>query len=308
MKKAFIIVNTGSPAELTQGSAKTFLREFLSDYEVLSLAFFIRYPLARRIAAKRAGAYLENLEKIAIDGKPRLRVVCENLAKHIFSITAVDTFAAYRYGGDLSIAEAIHAARALGARDFRFIPMFPQSASSTTLSIKKEIFLHRREGEIFRFQPRYFDDEMYIACLKKSFEQYGDIKSPVLASFHSVPLSHNAKTNYSVQCARTAELLAEAAGLADVAVVWQSKMGKCAKWLEPSTAETIVSYAKGGVETLNIICPGFACDCTETLVEVDCDLRRLFLQSGGKTFNYIPCLNDTAEHAVMFSEIFERMK
>ena len=50
VKKAFILVNTGSPSELSVGAAKSFLRQFLSDPEVISAPFFIRYPLAYRIA------------------------------------------------------------------------------------------------------------------------------------------------------------------------------------------------------------------------------------------------------------------
>ena len=53
MKKAFILVNTGSPSELSVGSAKSFLRQFLSDPEVISAPFFIRYPLVYRIASKK---------------------------------------------------------------------------------------------------------------------------------------------------------------------------------------------------------------------------------------------------------------
>lgn len=64
VKKAFILVNTGSPSELSVGAAKSFLRQFLSDPEVISAPFFIRYPLAYRIASKRAEAYLENLKNI----------------------------------------------------------------------------------------------------------------------------------------------------------------------------------------------------------------------------------------------------
>ena len=85
VKKAFILVNTGSPSELSVGAAKSFLRQFLSDPEVISAPFFIRYPLAYRIASKRAEAYLENLKKISVNGVPRLRAICSALARKISS-------------------------------------------------------------------------------------------------------------------------------------------------------------------------------------------------------------------------------
>lgn len=307
MKKAFILVNTGTPSELTRDGAERFLRTFLSDPEVISAPFFIRYPLARKIARERAGAYLENLGKTAVDGRPRLRVLCAALASKIAEMTAVDTYAAYRYGAE-SVADAIKAARANGAKDMRFVPMFPQSASATTLSIRREVFAHRREGEIFRFRESYFDDDMYISLLAKSLKKYADGSLPTIASFHSIPVSQDSRTNYSAQCARTAELLRERSGFADISVAWQSRTGGWVKWLTPELESELLRIVGGGAKGVNVIAPGFACDCTETCIEIDETCRAIFYGAGGSVFRYVPCLDDSAEHAVMFSEIFEKMK
>ena len=238
VKKAFILVNTGSPAELSAAACKTFLREFLSDPDVVPAPFFVRYPLARVIASKRAEAYLANLKKISRGGVPRLVEACAGLARKIAAMTGTETFAAHRYGA-FPVAEAIRAARDSGARDFRFLPMFPQSASSTTFSVKREVFAHRREGEVFRFRENYFDDGAYISALAALFGRFGDRSLPTLASFHSVPVSQDGKTGYSAQCRKTAGLLASAAGLADVSVVWQSQMGGPLKWLGPTASAMI---------------------------------------------------------------------
>lgn len=307
VKKAFILVNTGSPAELSAAACKAFLREFLSDPDVVPAPFFVRYPLARFIASKRSEVYLANLKKISRGGVPRLVGTCAGLARKIAAATGTDTFAAHRYGA-FPIAEAIRAARDSGARDFRFLPMFPQSASSTTFSVKREVFAHRREGEIFRFRENYFDDGAYISALAALFGRFGDRSLPTFASFHSVPVSQEGKTGYSAQCRKTAELFASVAGLADVSAVWQSQMGGPLKWLGPSASAEIGRLSASGVDGVNVICPGFACDCTETLVEIAEGLKGEFLSRGGKTFNYVPCLNDSPEHAAALAGIFERMK
>jgi hypothetical protein len=39
--------------------------------------------------------------------------------------------------------------------------------------------------------------------------------------------------------------------------------------------------------------PGFVADCLETLDELDIELHEEFLEHGGETFSYIPCLNDS---------------
>ena len=44
---------------------------------------------------------------------------------------------------------------------------------------------------------------------------------------------------------------------------------------------------------MDVICPGFAADCLETLEEIDIEGRATFLEAGGKEFHYIPTTNDT---------------
>ncbi len=46
---------------------------------------------------------------------------------------------------------------------------------------------------------------------------------------------------------------------------------------------------------MDVICPGFAADCLETLEEIAIEARAAFLSAGGKTFHYIPCLNNSPE-------------
>ncbi|MBE2201181.1 MAG: ferrochelatase [Anaerolinea sp.] len=50
--------------------------------------------------------------------------------------------------------------------------------------------------------------------------------------------------------------------------------------------------AQGGLERVDTICPGFAVDCLEMLEEMAEQNRELFLEAGGRQYQYIPCLND----------------
>ncbi len=47
---------------------------------------------------------------------------------------------------------------------------------------------------------------------------------------------------------------------------------------------------------MDVVCPGFAADCLETLEEIDIRDRQCFLAAGGERFRYIPALNDRADH------------
>ena len=41
--------------------------------------------------------------------------------------------------------------------------------------------------------------------------------------------------------------------------------------------------------------PGFVADCLETLEELNIELHEEFIEHGGETFTYIPCLNDSED-------------
>ena len=51
------------------------------------------------------------------------------------------------------------------------------------------------------------------------------------------------------------------------------------------------------------MCPGFTGDCLETLEEISMEARHAFLEAGGKTFNYIECLNDSPQWLAALSDL-----
>ncbi|MBX3633903.1 MAG: ferrochelatase [Rubrivivax sp.] len=115
----------------------------------------------------------------------------------------------------------------------------------------------------------------------------------LILSFHGVPeRSLTLGDPYHCQCHKTARLLAERLGLPPeaVTVTFQSRFGK-AKWLEPYTEPTLKALAAQGVKSVDVMCPGFVADCLETLEEIAQEARDAFIEAGGRTFHYVPCLN-----------------
>ena len=76
---------------------------------------------------------------------------------------------------------------------------------------------------------------------------------------------------------------------------FQSRFG-AAEWLRPYTDQTLRAWAKSGIGSVDVICPGFSADCLETLEEIAITNRELFLSAGGKEYRYIPALNDREDH------------
>ena len=52
-----------------------------------------------------------------------------------------------------------------------------------------------------------------------------------------------------------------------------------------------------------MICPGFAVDCLETLEEIAQEASEAFHEAGGKSFHYIPCLNDDPAGVQALTEV-----
>ena len=49
-----------------------------------------------------------------------------------------------------------------------------------------------------------------------------------------------------------------------------------------------------GVTRIAVLCPGFTADCLETIEEMGMTNKELFLESGGREYVMVPCLNQHA--------------
>jgi protoporphyrin/coproporphyrin ferrochelatase len=159
-----------------------------------------------------------------------------------------------------------------------------------------------------RFVPRFHDDPAYVDALARRLTDYWQREGrpdKLLMSFHGLPARTIALGDpYHRECQETARLLAARLSLrdGDWIVSFQSRFGK-AKWLEPYTEPTLRQLARDGVQRVDVVCPGFVADCLETLEEIAVEGRAAFLTAGGKSFHYIPCLNDSHEGMLALTQL-----
>jgi ferrochelatase len=156
----------------------------------------------------------------------------------------------------------------------------------------------RRLPEL-RVVNQYHDDLAYIAALAATrardhwqreggpAREAGDELSRCAAP-HACMLGDP----YHCQCHKTARLLAEALDLPQGSwrVAFQSRFGR-AKWLSPSTEQVLKELGATHSEKVDLICPGFAADCLETLEEIAMEGAETFRAAGGQALRYITCLN-----------------
>ena len=88
-------------------------------------------------------------------------------------------------------------------------------------------------------------------------------------------------------------------------VAFQSRLGK-AEWLKPYADETIAELGRSGLERLDVLCPGFAADCLETLEETAMQNRDIFREAGGGDLHYIPALNARDDHVTFLARLVEK--
>jgi ferrochelatase len=162
-----------------------------------------------------------------------------------------------------------------------------------------------------RFINEYYQDDLYIKALANSIkafrEQHGEPELTVF-SYHGIPKAYLDKGDpYHCFCRATTRLVKEHLNLKDedVMTTFQSRFGP-AEWLQPYTDLTLKELPGKGIKNVHIIAPAFSADCLETIEEIDEENRAYFMESGGETYGYIPCLNDSEEHISLFTKLIKQ--
>ena len=93
---------------------------------------------------------------------------------------------------------------------------------------------------------------------------------------HSIPSVMAANCAYEAQLAETARLVADAVGVGDWAVVYQSRSGAPhVPWLEPDIGDHLREVHERGVEAVVIAPIGFVSDHLEVLFDLDVEAREI---------------------------------
>jgi len=88
-------------------------------------------------------------------------------------------------------------------------------------------------------------------------------------------------------------------------LTFQSIFGR-EEWLQPYTASQLKTWGADGIKDVDVICPGFAADCLETLEEITVENKGYFIEAGGKDLRYIPALNDRDDHVAAIQGLIEK--
>jgi len=312
-----LITNLGTSDAPETRAVRRYLAEFLSDPRVLeipgALRWLLLHGLILRIRPRRSAEAYHKIWTPA--GSPMLTTIIKQAAalkKELSKKCPGPVFVEYamRYGNP-SIKSGLDKLRGANAERLLVLPLYPQYSATTTGAtfdaVADVLKTWRRVPEL-RMIAHYHDDPGYIKALTDSIHAHWhhNIRGEkLLFSFHGLPKHYfTAGDPYHCECHKTARLVAESLYLNEQEwmVTFQSRFGP-REWLKPYTDVTLKKLAKGGTKNIDVVCPGFSADCLETLEEINIRYRELFINAGGKNFNYIPALNDRALHIEALAQL-----
>jgi ferrochelatase len=314
---AVLLVNLGTPQAPTPAAVRRYLAQFLSDRRVIDYPRWLWLPLLHgailRVRPRRsARAYA----KIWTPQGSPLLVNSRSLAARLAvalrtSGTRVELAMTY---GEPGVGDAVRHLLADSVRRMLVLPLYPQYSATSTAASFDAVFAALRAGRRVpevRSIADYHAEPGYIDALAASVEKYWFTHGRgerLLLSFHGIPERYvNADDPYREQCLATTRLLRERLGMAEseMVVAFQSRVGR-ELWLAPYTDAALAQLARSGVRHVQVLCPGFAVDCLETLEEIAIRGREQFLDAGGERLDYIPALNDSNAQVQMLRALIER--
>lgn len=315
------MVNLGTPDAPTPSAVRRYLAEFLHDHRVVELSRWIWCPLLHFVilplrGRRSAHAYASIWTRA---GSP-LKVLTQGLVDRVGAalagdgtLPAGDVRMAMRYGSP-PVGEVMQQLRDAGCGRILVLPLYPQYSATTTAAtfdaVARELARWRSLPAV-RFVNDYAEDPAWIEAIAASIEAHWQVEGRgerLLLSFHGIPEAFDrAGDPYRQRCEASAAAVRRRLGVDEsfAPLTFQSRLGR-ARWLAPYTEATLRAMAAAGIGTVDVVCPGFAVDCLETLEEIAIVNRAVFKGAGGTELRCVPCLNDDPAHVAALAALIAR--
>lgn len=305
-----ILANLGSPEAPTPAAVRKYLHAVLRDRRVVEQPLWLRWIWRQMQVLRLSGPLSMACYNAWVDEDP-IRSVTRNQAQRLerhlrrsLRHLNIQVLPAMTYGRP-SLGSALQVLGERGIQRIVVLPLYPQYSSTTTGATWDAVsraLRRTRNLPDLRFVRDYHSHPLYIEALAQSVRAHWEHKGrrgKLLFSFLGIPRAHaDQGDGYPQACHDTAQQVAIALNLSPGEWMVSYQPGYSpAPSLNPPTAATVERLAREGVTCLDIICPGFAADCTETLESVNRLQQAVSAAHGSLDFQYIPALNDSDVHA-----------
>jgi len=311
-----LLANLGTPDRPDARALRRYLREFLWDRRVVEVPRPIWWLILNVfIVPFRSPKSAEAYRRVWTERGSPLLFYTRDLAAamaHEFerAMPRVNVYVGMRYGRP-GLADALAEARADNVQRLIVLPLYPQYSATTTASVfdgLAEALKSVRWIPELRFITHYHYDEAWVEAVAdrvRAYQSEHGRPDKLVFSFHGIPKDYLLRGDpYYCECQSSARRIAARLKLEpdDWMVTFQSRLGR-AEWLRPYTDESLLQLAAAGVGRVQVVCPGFAVDCLETIDEIGVENREAFEEAGGERLDYIPALNAGADHARVLAEL-----
>jgi len=307
-KNAILLMNVGSPDAPAKPAVRKFLSEFLNDERVIDLPWLWRNILVNGIIVpfrvkKSTGLYRRLWTS---KGSPLIYLseeLKEKLQVKLNEDSAV--FLGMRYGNP-GYKQALSEIKKGGFTRLIVVPLFPQHALSTTetsfVAVENEIHKQNISVELIKAGQFYQHPGFIKAFAHQAKKYHPENYDHILFSYHGLPNRQDKKSqphnwqitesySYSKACCKTSQLIAKKLGIQDkdYSIGYQSRLSK--NWLSPFSDEILLEKLKEGNKKILVLAPSFVTDCLETIVEIEQDYQKMFLENGGEKLQLVESLN-----------------
>jgi ferrochelatase len=297
MKLAVILFNLGGPD--SPEAVEPFLRNLFSDPAIIALPWFIRLPLARLIARRRAPVAREIYEHLG--GRSPIFAETRKQADALQAALSADgveakAFVAMRCWHPFSDGAA-QAVKAYAPDKIVLLPLYPQYSTTTSASSLKDWKRAAKKARLaaptseiccYPAEPGF----VAAAAAKIRATMAGaspDISYRLLLSAHGLPKATIKKGDpYQWQVEQSAAAIVAALDMPQLesTVCYQSRVGPL-EWIGPATDAEIRRAGADGKGL--IVAPiAFVSEHSETLVELDIEYAKLAREAGVKDYRRAP--------------------
>ncbi len=298
MKKAVILFNLGGPDKLE--SVEPFLFNLFNDPAILNLPSFLRYPLAKLIANRRAPIAKKIYEELG-GASPILRLTKEQAHELEKKLNQNEKMHEYKCFivmrcWNPRATEVIKAVLHYDPSEVVLVPLYPQySAATSGSSIKEWKDICKKNNYKVKTSTIccYPTDESFIkAHTNEIIKKINNLKNyKLIFSAHGLPEKNIKKGDpYQWQVEQSVNKIVKNLKIDNLNWIlsYQSRVGPL-KWIGPSTDNVIVENSKIGKKIV-LVPIAFVSEHSETLVELDIEYKKLAIDNGCKEYIRVPAL------------------
>ena len=311
MKKAVILFNLGGPDKLE--NVEPFLFNLFNDPAILNLPGFLRYPLAKLIANRRAPTAKKIYEELG-GSSPILKLTEEQAYVVELKLNKDDNLSEYKCfivmrcwhpRAEKIVKEVMD----YNPKEIILMPLYPQYSAATSGSSIKEWNDVCTQNN-FKVKTSticcYPTDESFVeahtAEIKKKINNLENFK--LIFSAHGLPEKNIKKGDpYQWQVEQSVDKIVKSLNIKDLDWIlsYQSRVGPL-KWIGPSTEDIIVENSKIGKHIV-LVPIAFVSEHSETLVELDIEYKELADKNGCKNYLRVPALGTSTNYIKAMSNL-----